>query len=48
MPKWVSRRDGVSLRPPKEGEALPGKVASVRQPAGHTFERITQKGAIIK
>ena len=50
MPKWVSRKDGARL---KLQNALhnvsapqPGKAASVRQPVGHTFAQIIQKGEI--
>jgi len=49
MPKWVSKRDGELLKLPNEPHnvsALPGKAASERLPAGHTFAKI--QGAIIK
>jgi len=49
-PKWVSRRDGALLKLPNalhNASAPPGKAASVRLPAGHTFARIIP-GVIIK
>jgi hypothetical protein len=50
MPKWVSKRDGALLKLPNAlhnaSAPQPGKAASVRQPVGHTFAQIIQKGVI--
>ena len=50
MPKWVSKRDGALIKLPNalhDASAPPGKAASERLPAGHTFARIIP-GVIIK
>jgi len=49
MPKWVSKRDGALLKLPNalhNASAQPGKAASERLPAGHTFAETIQKGVI--
>ena len=47
-PEWVSRKDGAPSRLPNAQGDLPGKAAFERQPVGHTFAKIIQKGAIAK
>jgi len=45
-PKWVSRRDGALSKLPNalhNVSAPPGKAASVRLPAGHTFAKIIKE-----
>jgi len=47
-PEWVSRKDGGPSRHPNDPGDPPGKAAFERQPVGHTFARIIQKGEIAK
>jgi len=44
--RWDSRKDGGPSRHPNAPGDPPGKAAYERQPVGHTFAEIIQKGAI--